>query len=146
MPKAKAKRRETNRPKNTSGKCPKGKIPTIGGRKPINSRYAGGTHPAGVPFTEQGFPDFSEHAEAELEIDGLTGNYETDADVANELLKNDPLAAERYPELKNGETPEGMVWHHVEDGRTMQLIPRDIHNKVRHTGGSAVIRNGGFDK
>jgi len=27
----------------------------------------------------------------------------------------------------------------------MQLIPRDIHNATRHTGGSATIRNGGFD-
>jgi hypothetical protein len=42
-------------------------------------------------------------------------------------------------------TPTGYVWHHVEDGLTMQLVPQDIHNAARHTGGSAVIRNGGFD-
>ncbi|WP_405237918.1 HNH endonuclease [Lentisalinibacter orientalis] len=40
-------------------------------------------------------------------------------------------------------TPSGYVWHHVEDGRTMQLIPQDIHNAARHTGGAAVIRHGG---
>jgi hypothetical protein len=43
-------------------------------------------------------------------------------------------------------TPEGYVWHHVEDGKTMQLVPQGIHSKARHTGGTAVIRNGGFDK
>ena len=42
--------------------------------------------------------------------------------------------------------PDGYVWHHVENGRTMQLIPREIHNAVRHTGGAAVIRNGGLDQ
>jgi A nuclease of the HNH/ENDO VII superfamily with conserved WHH len=34
----------------------------------------------------------------------------------------------------------GYVWHHVEDGETLMLIPKDLHNAVRHTGGSAVIR------
>ena len=24
-------------------------------------------------------------------------------------------------------TPEGWTWHHVEDGRTMELVPRDLH-------------------
>ena len=43
-------------------------------------------------------------------------------------------------------TPDGYVWHHVEDGKTMQLVPQDIHSQVGHTGGAAVIRNGGFDK
>ncbi|MBX3432810.1 MAG: HNH endonuclease [Pirellulales bacterium] len=31
-------------------------------------------------------------------------------------------------------------------GRTLQLVPQDIHSAVKHTGGAAVIRNGGrFD-
>lgn len=34
----------------------------------------------------------------------------------------------------------GYTWHHVEDGRTMQLIPQRLHNAVRHTGGCAVIK------
>jgi hypothetical protein len=40
------------------------------------------------------------------------------------------------------QTPPGLVWHHVEDGTTMILIPRDLHAAIRHTGGSAVIRHG----
>lgn len=71
------------------------------------------------------------HSVAEVELEGLTGNYAKDAGMANRAAG---LEA----------TPEGYVWHHVEDGRTMQLVPQDIHGAARHTGGSAVIRNGGF--
>jgi len=108
------------------------RIPTIGGRKPINSGYAGKTHPSGVKFNEQGFPDFTPYAKAEFKIGNLTGRYADDAAFAN-------------ARLGVTETPRNYVWHHVENGVTMQLIPRSIHNAARHTGGSATIRNGGFD-
>lgn len=103
---------------------------TVGGGKPINSQYAGQTHPSGVKFNERGFRGFSPHARAQVELDGLTGNYAKDALAANKAVGLD-------------RTPSGYVWHHVEDGRTMQLIPQDIHNAARHTGGAAVIRHGG---
>lgn len=102
-------------------------IPRINGRRPRNHEYAGKTHPSGVKFNEQGFPDFSPYKKAEVELDGLTGRYKTDAKKAN---KAEGLAR----------TPKGYVWHHVEDGRTMQLIPKDIHKAAQHTGGAAVIR------
>lgn len=31
-----------------------------------------------------------------------------------------------------------LVWHHHEDTGRMQLIPKDLHNAVRHTGGYAI--------
>jgi len=108
-------------------------VPTIGGRSPINSSYAGQTHPSGVQFTNQGFPNFSRYAQAQVEIEGLTGNYARDAAMANKAVG---LEA----------TPGGYVWHHVENGTTMQLVPQDVHNTTRHTGGAAVIQNGGFDQ
>lgn len=108
-------------------------IPTIGGRRPINSRYAGKMHPAGVQFTPKGFPDFGSHKIVEVELDGLTGDIKADSKLANKAMG--------YPK-----TPKGYVWHHVEDSKTMQLIPKDLHRSVPHTGGAAVIRNGGFDQ
>jgi RHS repeat-associated protein len=111
----------------------KDEIPTINGHKPMNSGYAGQTHPSGVEFNDQGFPDFSPHSKAEVELDNLTGNYPKDAAMANEAAGFE-------------KTPAGYVWHHVEDSQTMQLIPQDIHKAARHTGGSAIIRNGGFDQ
>ena len=103
-------------------------IPLINGRKPINSQYAGGTHPSGVKFNDQGFPDFSPYSKAQVDIKGLTGNYAKDAAMANKAVG-----------LKS--TPNGYVWHHVENAKTMQLVPKDIHNAARHTGGAAVLRN-----
>ena len=32
----------------------------------------------------------------------------------------------------------GYIWHHVEDGFTMELVPEDLHTAVSHVGGSAV--------
>jgi len=107
-------------------------IPTIGGRVPINSKYAGEAHPSGIEFNKQGFPDFGPVSKAQVRIDGLTGNYAKDAALANKAVGL-------------SKTPSDYVWHHVEDGRTMQLVPKDVHNEVRHTGGAAVIRNEGFD-
>jgi len=109
------------------------KIPTIGGRLPINSQFAGKTHPSGIKFNEKGFPDFSPVSKAQVKIKGLTGNCVKDSAMANQLIGRKT-------------TPSGYVWHHVEDAVTLQLVPRAIHNATRHTGGAAVIRNGGgFD-
>ena len=110
----------------------KSNIPRIGGRLPINYKYAGQVHPSGVRFTEQGFPNFGPYAKAQIGVEGLTGVYRADAALANAAVG-----------LKS--TPPGFVWHHVEDAHTMQLIPRSIHESVKHTGGVAVIKNGGFD-
>ncbi len=118
----------------------KNEIPTINGRKPINSDYAGQTYPLdnlspelqakypnSVEFTSQGFPNFSPYAQAEVQVTGLTGVRRTDEALANEAVGL-------------SDTPEGFTWHHVEDTTTMQLVPSDIHGAVRHTGGSAIIK------
>ncbi|MPR35904.1 HNH endonuclease [Salmonirosea aquatica] len=34
-----------------------------------------------------------------------------------------------------------ITWHHVEDTKTMVLIPTDIHDQVKHTGGIGVYKN-----
>ena len=103
-------------------------ISLVNSRRPINSRYADSTHPSGVRFNEQGFPDFAPYSKAQVEINGLTGNYAKDSAMANKSVGLNS-------------TPEEYVWHHVEDGKTMQLIPKNIHNAARHTGGAAVLRN-----
>lgn len=115
-------------------------VPLVNGRSPINSQYAGknysaenfppdlqAKYPNGVNFNTKGFPDFSPYAKASLEVPGLTGDYKTDAALANNMAG---LSS----------TPAGFVWHHVEDANTMLLIPQDIHNAVRHTGGAAILR------
>ncbi|WP_420482794.1 hemagglutinin repeat-containing protein [Burkholderia cepacia] len=115
-------------------------LPLINGRLPINSKYADQQfpmdklppeiqqkYPQGVKFNSQGFPDFLPYAKAKTDIGNLTGNYRTDEALANKKVG---LSG----------TPEGYVWHHVENAQTMLLIPQDLHNAVRHTGGSAVLQ------
>nr|WP_080417926.1 hemagglutinin repeat-containing protein [Burkholderia ubonensis] len=115
-------------------------LPKINGRYPINSKYADQQfpmdklppeiqqkYPQGVKFNSQGFPDFSPYAKAKVDVQGLTGDYRTD-----EALSNKKVGL--------SETPDGYVWHHVENAQTMLLIPQDLHNAVRHTGGSAILK------
>lgn len=85
---------------------------------------AGQRHPkTGIPFDADGYPDFSSVSKETVKI--------RFADPPNRAL--DAAAANRAAGL--AETPEGYVWHHHQDGTTMQLVPRDIHTQTGHSGG-----------
>jgi len=87
-----------------------------------NGHLAGKEHPeSGIPFDSNGYPDFSSVSRKDVKID-FSGSRRTDAKRANEAAGFD-------------ETPKGYVWHHHQDGTTMQLIPRDKHVKSGHDGG-----------
>ncbi len=91
--------------------------------------------PEGIKFSPEGRPDFTPFAEHQVEIlKGLTGDYKHDSELAN---KHAGISNDAWQELKSD-----YVWHHVEDGKTMQLIPRELHDLVKHTGGSYVAKHG----
>lgn len=94
-------------------------------------------YPNGVRFSREGFPNFRPYAIAHVKVTGLTGVYSIDAKLANEELAR-KLGLPAVPK-----TPDGFVWHHVEDGESLLLLPQDLHNAVKHTGGAAVITGGG---
>lgn len=88
------------------------------------------------------YPRFEKYAIAEATFDmptleaaknhtGLSGVYYYDAKLANE-------------QCGFTETPKGYVWHHVEDMKTMILVPQDLHSVAKggmsHTGGASLIR------
>jgi hypothetical protein len=60
----------------------------------------------------------------------MTGDYPKDFAAANQ--------AAGYVS-----TPDGYTWHHHQDRITMQLVPRDLHGDIRHTGGGEQIREMG---
>jgi hypothetical protein len=106
------------------------------GRRPINSKFAGQRfplqdrrpdlaekYPESVEFTSQGFPDFSPYAIAKVELPYLGIDRAADFDLANEI--------------RGAQQEADYVWHHVEDGKTMLLIPRDLHRAISHAGGIA---------
>ncbi len=89
-----------------------------------NKHLAGKLHPkTGIPFDKDGFPDFSSVAKQRVSIK-QTGNRAVDEAAANSAAGL-------------SQTPRGYTWHHHQDGKTMQLVPTDIHRATGHTGGVA---------
>lgn len=104
-------------------------------------------YPEGVQFTEmptgEKYPRFEKYAKATVKFDtptletalnhtGLSGNYYWDSKLANQMCGY-------------SSTPQGYVWHHVEDMKTMILVPQDLHSVAMggmpHTGGASMIRS-----
>jgi RHS repeat-associated protein len=115
------------------------RVKPINGRMPINSQYAGKTVPLGhlpkeirnkyphsVPFTGSGFPDFSRYSirNVRIELGKTRGVDFTRADKAAGFNRSNPR-------------PKGYTWHHHQDTGYMQLVPTDLHNAIKHTGGIA---------
>ena len=87
--------------------------------KLLQSKY-----PHGIPFTGSGFPDFSRYAVKKVGVP-FSGSRRTD-----ELLANKAAGF--------SETPAKHTWHHHENAKEMVLVPEDLHNAVKHTGGFAI--------
>ncbi|HWO21112.1 MAG TPA: HNH endonuclease [Kofleriaceae bacterium] len=118
-------------------------VKPVAGRLPQNHHLAGEQFPAdilppqyrakGVKFTPEGYPDFAPHAKilpngkSHVEIP-YTGSRAADDALAN--------AKAGLPS-----TPRDHTWHHVEDGKTMMLVPRQLHEVVKHTGGRATYKH-----
>jgi hypothetical protein len=111
------------------------------GKYPANFDYAGRVYdgprwtlelgekyPAGVRFTDDGFPDFEPYASAKVTFDPhFAGDRRIDEAEAN-----------RQAGLP--ETPLESTWHHHQDTRTMLLVPTDLHDAVRHAGGVSIMK------
>jgi hypothetical protein len=117
----------------------------VNNRRPVNGDLAGrkfpieklppelrAKYPNSVEFDSKGFPRFEPYTHVDasgrayrVELDKITGDHYTDTKLANKAMG-----------VK--EEPDGFTWHHVEDAKTMILIPTDLHDAVRHTGGRAV--------
>jgi hypothetical protein len=91
-----------------------------------NGHLAGKKHPkTGVPFDAEGYPDFKAAGVVKKEVKIIqTGDRREDIKRANK-------AANFKATLKDH------TWHHHQDGKTMQLVPLDIHGATGHTGGVA---------
>lgn len=86
-------------------------------------------------FDALGFPNFSPFAIKRVTIQ-MHGNrlYRVpDGDFGN--------ANEKAGYERNGGEPAGYTWHHHQDRKTMLLIPTEIHDAFRHSGGVWVIEH-----
>lgn len=100
-------------------------------------RYSSDVRIDGRPRTimvdyPSGYPDFRpflDHPSGVRSVEvASTGRRSDDNRLAN--------AAVGHPEWGD-RSPRGWTWHHDQDGRTMQLVPRAIHQRYGHRGGIA---------
>ncbi len=115
----------------------------IAGRLPIGHRYAGQDFPRdklpkkyrdkGLHVDAEGFPEFERHAltlpngKKSVQIE-YTGSRRRDFAAANKAAGLD-------------ETPENFTWHHHQELGKMELIPTELHDAVKHSGGVATHKH-----
>jgi hypothetical protein len=129
----------------------------------LNEGLEGKSHPvAGIPFerrieeidgrlTEVVVPRFESAFDATLPEDRYLDSDARQFRVCNEQLKDaadgDPklrskFTPEQLEQIKNGDTPDGYVWHHDATPGKLQLVDEMIHMKASHTGGRALWGGG----
>ena len=91
-------------------------------------------YPDGVPFTKQGFPDFSNVAAKGrdgkpliVDIGELTGDSKKDISKAETIFQNMGYSWEA-----------DYTWHHIENTTSLLRVPTQIHQLVDHTGGMSM--------
>ncbi len=105
---------------------------------PINFDHANSIHTdSGVRFTPDGYPDFEPHAIMRVEIN-QSGNNTRDFRAANIEAGIGTSSRSHYS------SHPGYTWHHHQNGRSMLLVPTELHDAARHSGGASIaIRGGG---
>ncbi|MGH6613466.1 HNH endonuclease [Sphingomonas sp.] len=86
-----------------------------------------------VNYNSRGYPDFKPHAVDQTKLPGGFQNRPDDFRAANTQTGRSQYGSK---------SPPNQTWHHHEDGTTMQLVPRDIHNQFTHAGGIAGTHGG----
>ncbi|WP_052421973.1 HNH endonuclease [Paenibacillus sp. FSL P4-0081] len=106
------------------------------------------TNKSGVSVSyPNGFPDFSEYFHPNVKPVKIEyaqpKNYPKDYEAANTEAGLSRTTNPSVPE-KN-KPPEGYTWHHMEDGNTMVLVEKDIHDEFKHMGGQSIVNGTGGD-
>lgn len=97
-------------------------------------------YPEGIRFTSkngENYPRFEKYSIKTLKFEQPTIEGAKKGLALTGYQSHDTALANRLCGFKT--TPAGYVWHHVEDMRTMILIPKDVHS-MWHKGGASLIR------
>lgn len=120
------------------------------GKRPINAEYAGrvyfdewsdalkAKYPDGIRYSYEGFPEFARYATAIVELE----------DGFGPTRRGDNRRARAQWLEETGEKPDekNRTWHHHEDGRTLMLLPTDLHGNTYHSGGWTVTEKLGTQR
>ena len=92
-------------------------------------------YPDGVPFTKEGYPDFSKVAFKDksgqtlrINIGALSGDSKKDINTAEAIFQK-----MGYP------WESGYTWHHVENSTTLIRVPSAVHQLIDHAGGMSTL-------
>lgn len=119
------------------------KVEPVAGRLPQNHAYAGKEFPRtelpppyrkqGLRFKDTGYPDFEPYAKT------LPNGKKTVHIEYRGSHEADFAAARKAVGLEKD--PRGYTWHHSETEGEMLLVPTDLHDKVKHSGGVAEYKH-----
>jgi hypothetical protein len=123
----------------------------------INHKLDGDVHPSsGVPFERKivekpdgekvdgVFPIFPHEYDVKLNesqyLDSDARQFRTAVHQLGKDIENNPdlgkkFKPEQLEQIKNGDTPDGYIWHHSEQPGILQLVDKNLHDKTGHTGG-----------
>ncbi|MGK7930713.1 MAG: DUF4157 domain-containing protein [Microcystaceae cyanobacterium] len=97
-----------------------------------------------VKYNKDGDPDFRPYLNDPWGIKKvvLQGGFTQPANRDSDFRKSNKQASQIHDDAKqwSDRSPPGYTWHHTRDGKTMQLVPRNIHRTFTHRGGVADIR------
>ncbi len=129
----------------------------------INEHYEGKTLPMGVPFrkhtfhlngerVEGVFPKFDSEFTCRMPKNMWKSSDYSQFSFCNKMLQGkigrDPEFAKKFnsrqlEQIKNGEPRiSGFTWHHNEIPGKMELVDRNMHDIVKHTGGKSLWGGG----
>ncbi|HFS0969470.1 TPA: HNH endonuclease [Pseudomonas aeruginosa] len=132
-----------------------------------NENLEGDCHPVtGVPFerkvilvngeeVEGVFAQFDSTCNVQLPEHLHEATNEEQFKYANEQLRQaveaDPelrakFTDEQLEQIRNGDRPDGFVWHHSENPGELQLVDKETHDKTGHTGGQVVWGGGAANR
>ncbi len=122
-------------------------LPLVNGQKIINATDIGTfvTTKSGfkVFIKENGFPDFTPFSVMNVQIEGMTGERYSDFIKANEAA-GFGSKYDAHNKVHSGKFKD-YTWHHHEDCKTMQLVPKSLNNfndnGLSHTGGAAIAKH-----
>ena len=133
-------------PVTTSGRC-RPNYQYAGKRYPLEEKNPelARKYPNSVKFDEEANPIFDPYTKATVRFENnvLKGNSNSgspDFKAANEKMG---YPGKYPPEICGPKGNDPCTWHH-KDLNTLQLVPRDLHEAVKHEGGASFIRQQSF--
>ena len=111
-------------------------------------KFPNGTEVKKITYNN-GVPDFSRYAEAEVNIPQMTEHRWTENGVKGNFQQADEELAKIWTksrhqgrswtasDVRTYRTDNSLSWHEMSNMESMQLVPREIHGKFQHFGGVA---------